>query len=323
MKCRMTEILTELGRRMTEKYELRTGNYESLAARNVCLDMLSAEYLAAWSALYPALPVDVPRNVLVVMAGNIPFVGMHDLVCVLAAGHRAIVKPSSKDLENMSWVVSQLLDIEPTLPVSLLSDNAPAPDAVIAMGGNEAMAAIAEKYEGIPMMLLRGNRSSAAVLDGSETSDELAGLAGDILSYSGLGCRSVSLLFVPHGYDFYILQNAIIQQENSVELRYRNSYRQARAMLRMGGVSHIDCGISILVEHKGFSANISVLNYVYYDNLCEVNDWMTEHDTEIQCVTTNSTGFRFPRAVPLGTAQRPRLTDYPDGHDTMHFLMSI
>lgn len=318
----MTEILSELGRRLS----LFGEGEAHRAAANIARDMLSREALAQWGALYPALPVETPRSVLVIMAGNIPFVGMHDLVCVLAAGHRAIVKPSSKDFENIAWVVEQLLDIAPGLPVSLISNDNFQLNAVVAMGSDDTVAAIADRYAGLPM-LLRGNRSSAAVLDGSESGEELVGLAGDVLAYSGLGCRNVSLLWVPRGYDFTPLQNVMARWADSLSDKYTGNLRQARAMLRMGAVPHIDAGTVLLTENRDFPAQPSVLNYTFYDDPQEIRDWIASHDDEIQCVATN---YPFPiihfplnRVVKLGTTQRPGLTDYPDGLDTMQFLAGI
>ena len=313
----MIEVLTELGRRIIE-------NYERGAAYNIARDMLSGEALAGWLGRYPALPVAGARNVLVIMAGNIPFVGMHDLICVLAAGHRAIVKPSSKDFDNMSWVVGQLLDIAPDLPVMFFSDTSPAPDAVIAMGGDAAVAAIGEQWAGVPM-LLRGNRSSLAVLTGDETDDELEGLADDVLLYSGLGCRNVSLVFVPHGYDFSRLQSIMDQHKNALQLNHRNNCRQARALLRMTGIPHLDAGSVLIVENRDFSSQPSILNYAFYDVLSEVEDWVEQHDDEIQCVATRNSSLttHYSRVVGLGQTQRPHIDDYPDGRDTMQFLAGV
>lgn len=357
MDRNITEVFSELGRRLEKAFGETVGDV-ARAARNIARDMLAPEALAEWLVLYPALPVSEPRNVLIIMAGNIPFVGMHDLVCVLAAGHRAIVKPSHKDFTPMSWVVSQLLDIAPWLPVSLMTDDSPAPDAVIAMGGDDAVAAIGQRWAGVPM-LLRGNRSSLAVLSGDESRQELEGLADDVLLYSGLGCRNVSLVFVPRDYDFVPLQNIISQRENTIQLKYRNNYRQARAMLSMGGVPHLDCGACLLVGESDFSIQPSILNYAFYDDLYEVKVWMAQHDSRIQCVAAapclleaphaaddyqhaaddacrhavhdaaqrlvacSSLSRLHPRAVPLGDTQHPRLDDYPDGRDTMQFLMTI
>ncbi len=313
----MTGILAELGRWLA--------TLSDVAARNIAEDMLGREVLAEWLALYPDLPVGESREVLVIMAGNIPFVGLHDLICVLAAGHRAMVKPSSRDLDNMKWVVAGLLDIDPKLPVSFFSDGSPAPEAVIAMGADDTVAAIAEKYSGVPM-LLRGHRSSLAVLDGGESAGELTGLADDVLLYGGLGCRNVSLLWVPRGYDFSELRRALAGWGGS-GTKASGDLRQARALLRMTGVPHLDFGQALLSGERDFSARPGILNYTFYDDPQEVRDWIAAHENEIQCVAVNSSLITLhsslPRAVPLGRTQRPGLGDYPDGRDTMQFLSEI
>jgi hypothetical protein len=304
-------------------------SHVSVAARNLAADMLTREALGGWVALYPTLPVAVPRNVLIITAGNIPFVGVQDLICVLAAGHRAIVKPSSRDADNMAWVVAQLIDIDPDLPVRLTQNHAAPspppgggvrlamqaghPDALIAMGSDETTKALREQFRGVPM-LLRGNRSSLAVVDGRETAAELEGLADDVLMFSGLGCRNVSLVFVPRGYDLDVLRGVLAAREGGLEARYRNNLRHSRAMLRLGGAEYIDAGAALLVEARDFPAAPSVLHYSFYDAPAEVDAWIAAHATEIQCVATHSS---------FGQTQHPRLTDYPDGVDTMKFLMTI
>ncbi len=338
----MIGVLTELGRRMARG---------ETAARNIARDMLSREALTAWLGRYPGLPVAAARNVLVIMAGNIPFVGMHDLVCVLAAGHRAIVKPSSRDRENMEWVVDQLLDIDPKLQLSTLPPSAKLStkvDAVIAMGSDATIAAIAASHPGIPT-LLRGNRSSLAVLTGRETRAELEGLADDVLMYSGLGCRSVSLLWVPRGYDFGPLGEVLRRREATLPDIWRGSLRQTRALMRMTATPHLDTGAALLIENRDFPSQPGVLNYTFYDDPAEVAEWIAEHDDEIQCVATTNfqlylrrlypprrfaatcgpqsvklSTFNFQlRATRLGSTQRPGLDDYPDGRDTMQFLTTI
>jgi hypothetical protein len=219
----------------------------------------------------------------------------------------------------MAWVVSQLLEIAPNLPLVLTENIDCKPDAVIAMGGNEAVRAISEKCSGVPM-LLRGHRSSLAVLSGGETTKELSAMADDVLMYSGLGCRNVSLVWVPRGYNFAPLQEVLAGRVESLGGKYRGNLRQSRAMLAMNGTPHIDCGASLLVEARDFPAQPSILGYAFYDDPSEVTDWIAAHDSEIQCVASNSP---YPRAVQLGQTQHPRLTDYPDGLDTMKFLEKI
>lgn len=213
-------------------------------------------------------------------------------------------------------------------------------DAVVAMGSDDTVRALRAKYAGLPV-LLRGHRSSLAVISGTETSDELSGLVDDVLAYSGLGCRNVSLVFVPRGYDFTMLQNAVDKHISRLDLKYHNNYRQARALLEVQGRDHVDCGSCLLVEASGFSNTVSVLYYAFYDALSEVIDWVREHDLEIQCIAVSprfmrnsgefscgSDGQDFglsthPRAVVLGRTQCPEPADYPDGVDTIKFLLSI
>ena len=192
----------------------------------IARDMLSREKLEAWLGNYPAVPVAVPRRVLVVMAGNIPLVGFFDLLCTVVSGHRCLLKPSAKDTVLMEYVVGQLRDIDASVPVEFYDGVSPV-DAVIATGSDNANRYFRAQYAGIPA-LLRGNRQSVAVLGGRETPAQLTALADDIWAYSGLGCRSVSLLFLPEGYDLQL-------RMPEVNVKYRNSYRQQKALLTMGG----------------------------------------------------------------------------------------
>ena len=83
------------------------------AVRTLADGMLRRERLEAWLGAYPALRTRIiPRRVLVVMAGNIPLVGFFDLLCVLAGGHRCLIKPSAKDRVLMEYVVRQLRELE-------------------------------------------------------------------------------------------------------------------------------------------------------------------------------------------------------------------
>ncbi len=334
MEQKITGIFSELGRRLalfgTDACTRDTVRRAALAnpwflpaeieraARNIAECMLSANALQTWLSACSGIPVDKPKNVLIIMAGNIPFVGFHDLLCVLAAGHCAAVKPSSKDSMLMSYIVSELLGIAPGLPVSVYAGSE-TPDAVIAMGGDNTAMALRERYREIPV-LLRGSRWSTAVLDGTETREELAGLSGDIMSYSGLGCRNVSLVFVPRNYDIHTLQNVLSANAAEMNPKYLNNYRQVKALLELNGQAFVDCGINVLVEGCEFPTTVSRINYSFYDNPSEAADWISAHDGEIQCVAGK---IAHPRATCFGETQRPSLTDYPDGRDTMEFLAGI
>lgn len=313
------EFLTsEVTRRAVEVNRWFTEGEIIRAARALAEEMLTREKLTAWLADYGALPVAVPRNVLIVMAGNIPFVGFGDLLCVLAAGHKAIVKPSSKDTVLMEWLVGMLRDISPTIPISFFGEGE-RPDAVVAMGSDSAIGALGAMYEGVPT-LLRGSRWSVAVLSEETTDEQLSALADDIFAYSGLGCRNVSLVFVPEGFDIASLEKALRAYPTPPNPKLANNYRQTRAVLSMSGVSFTDCGRCVLCEEKALPARLSQINYSFYSTESEVTGWLTAHNDEIQCVVGHVT---HPRAVGFGRAQSPTLTDYPDGKNTMQFLASL
>ena len=279
------------------------------AVRAIACDMLQREKLEAWLANYPVLPVAEPRRVLVVMAGNIPLVGFFDMLCVLAAGHRCLVKPSAKDTVLMEYVIGLLRGIDPQVPVEFY-DGSTSPDAVIATGSDNANRYFRAQYAGIPA-LLRGNRQSVAVLGGRETPAQLTALADDIWAYSGLGCRSVSLLFLPEGYDLQL-------RMPEVNVKYRNSYRQQKALLTMGGQPFRDLGAAVAVEERAFPAALSRINYSFYKSPAEVGAWLAAHDAGLQCVVSECIACR--RRVDFGHAQSPGLTDYPDDRDVIEFL---
>ena len=260
------------------------------AVRAIACDMLQREKLEAWLADYPALPVAEPRRVLVVMAGNIPLVGFFDLLCVLVSGHGCLVKPSAKDSVLMEHVVGLLREIDPSAPVRLYDGTSPV-DAVIAT-----------------------SRQSVAVLSGRETPEQLAGLADDIWAYSGLGCRSVSLIFAPEGCEPAL-------QIPPVNDKYINNYRQQRALLEMQGRPFVDLGCAVAVEQCAFPAALSRIAYAHYATLDEVAAWLAGHDGELQCVVTGC--LPHSRRAGFGCAQSPALTDYPDDRDVLAWLAAL
>ena len=282
------------------------------ALRAIAADMLDRRKLAAWIGSYPALPVSEPRNILVIMAGNIPAVGFFDLLCVCMSGHRCLVKPSSKDSATIDFIITELRRIDPSVPIEYYRSQRV--DAVTATGSDNTNRYFRALYGGIPS-LLRGNRSSVAVLSGDETEEELRGLSEDIFAYSGLGCRNVSLIFTPRG------RIPQIRAPHDLNPKYLNNYRQTRAVAAMRGSDFIDTGCAVMMHECGFPSELSRINFAFYDSAAEVAEWLAAHDGELQCVVSRSIGH--PRRVGFGCAQHPSLTDYPDAADVMKFLSSI
>ncbi len=287
-----------------------------LALEAISERMLAPEKFETWQARYPK-PADFqPKNVGIVMAGNIPLVGFFDLLCVCAAGHKAHVKMSSKDRTLMSFAAEALrtvgAEIEP------LTDETPL-DAVITTGSDNTNRYFRERYGSIPH-LLRGSRTSVAVLTGLESEADLYGLSHDVFDHFGMGCRSVSRIFVPEDYDVTTLFNSL-KKRDITHPGYQNAYRHQKALLKMRGAEFLDGGFFTLRESGGFSEALPDLAYTKYKTPHEIKYIIEQNNEAIQCVVTKA--FAHPRAVAFGRAQRPELWDYPDGKDVMAFLRTI
>ena len=267
-------------------------------------EMLDREKLAAWLSHYTKAVE--PKRVAVIMAGNIPLVGFFDLLCVVAAGHECHLKPSSKDSVLMRYVVEQLRDIGPSIAIYDYSADATY-DMAIATGGDDANAYFREHFAGT-RTLLRGSRHSVAVLNGNESAEELQALHNDITAYSGLGCRSVSMLFVPCGYvpDF--------KRGEAENAKLRRNIQAMRATLTIEGAEFWDAGAFIMRRGENFAQSLAVVTLREYLDIGEVSEWIEANKEHIQCVVSRSD-------IPFGRAQYPALTDYADGVDTMRFLL--
>lgn len=284
------------------------------AVGSIRQEMLAEFALRKWTAAYPV--ITVPKNIGVVMAGNIPLVGFFDILCVLASGHRLHFKASSKDRALTEYIISRLRSVDAELPVYELGSTMP--DAVIATGSDNTNRYFRSLYSNIPA-IFRGSRSSAAVLDGSETQAELEGLASDIFSYSGLGCRNVSHLILPPGYDFGRLKDTF-DKWKPVNAKYMNNFRQRSAMLAVEGKAHDKGRFYVLREDDSFPSYISEITWHTPAGSDGADKWLLDNDRQIQCVV-GRTGH--PRGVEFGRSQSPSLTDYPDAVDTMNFLARI
>ncbi|MFR9524247.1 MAG: acyl-CoA reductase [Rikenellaceae bacterium] len=275
----------------------------------ICTQMLDTGKLSEWLAHYPTLPAQKARRVAIIMAGNIPLVGFFDLLCALAAGHQAWIKPSSKDRVLMDYICQTLRQIEPGIPIYIYDEQL-SYDAIIATGGEAANKYFEHKFANT-RRICRGNRHSIAVLAGDENLDDMQLLAKDIYSYSGLGCRNVAMIFAPKGYKVQLPQK-------NVGEKYYNNYLQNKALHTMHGGDFIDTGSSILLRSQHLPTSLSTISVWEYDSLEQVERWINEHDNELQCVVSHS--IDHPRRVEFGAAQQPTLWDYADGVDTMHFL---
>jgi len=276
--------------------------------------------LRGWISSYNP-PEIKPKTIALIMAGNIPMVGFHDLLCVLVTGHRAMVKLSSKDSFLLKYLIDHLIYIEPRFSgyIQVAADLLKGFDAVIATGSDNS-ARYFEFYFGKYPHVIRKNRTSCAVLAGFETQDELVKLGEDVFTYFGLGCRNVSKLFVPRGYDFItLLQQWDKYAEVMNHHKYHNNYDYQKSILLVNRQHFLDTGFVLLQESERLVSPISVLYYEYYDGWESVLKKLDEHQEKIQCVVGNVEAAN----VRIGNSQSPDLSDYADRVDTVKFLLAL
>ena len=281
-----------------------------LAVEAICREFLDKERLECWLNSYATVLAKCStKRVAIIMAGNIPLVGFFDMMCVLICGHSVAIKPSSKDNVLMEYICNILRDIEPNIAITHY-DPAAEYDKIIATGSNSTARLFSQRYTTTPS-LIRGSRHSAALLDGNESAEELDGLSRDIFSYNGMGCRSISLLWLPQNYTPHIAAPKVSDM-------YHGNYLHNRAMLTMQGVELSDLGGALTVEQEGFSDTLSIINIMRYTTIDQAEEWLMQHDDSLQCVVSHCS--HHPRCVAFGQAQYPTLSDYADGVDVIAFL---
>ncbi len=294
-----------------------TPEFINCAVNNIARSFLQKELLTSWVARYQLPEVNPhPVSVGIVMAGNIPLVGFHDLLCVFISGHQAVVKASSKDEVLVRHIVDKLIEWHPAITglisfASLLKGC----DAYIATGSNNA-AGYFDYYFGRYPHLIRRNRTSVALLTGQEGPGELELLADDVYLYFGLGCRNVTKLYVPEAYDFMPLLRAFDKYNYLAEHhKYKNNYDYNLALRLLNKDIYMSNPSLLLVEADPVFSPISQLHYSYYADAAATVDKLRQ-DSSIQCIVGRE-------HIPFGQAQTPSLTDYADGEDTMAFLKEL
>ena len=260
-----------------------------------------------------------PMKVGIIMAGNIPMVGFHDLLSTLLSGHIAIIKPSSDDKYVMLYI-SKWLSSNGLLDKIEVVDRLNKIDAVIATGSNNSHRYFEQYFNNIPN-LLRKNRKSMAVLSGDETDNDLDNLAIDVFQYFGLGCRNVSFILLPKSLDITrVLDHFMIHKDLENHNKYSNNYTYHRALLLMNSEQHLDTGFALCKERKNLLAPLACIHYAYYEKEDEVSTFIKNNEGNIQCVVGN---YSQGKSVAFGQTQKPELQDFADNRDTMNFLESI
>ena len=277
---------------------------------------LDPQLLTDWAAKYgvPAQQSQ-PKKVGLVMAGNIPLVGFHDFLSVFISGHIAVIKPSSKDEILIKHIVAELIKMDERVSsMVFFAPQLSGLDAYIATGSNNSSRYF-DYYFGKFPNIIRRNRTSVAVIDGTETAEELDLLADDMQTYFGLGCRNVTQLYVPANYDFIPLLTALKKYEYYLDFhKYKHNYDYHLALLIMGNKYYMNNDSLVFAENESPFSPVSQVHYQFYAEPEQLSH--LAQNTDIQCIVGH--GY-----IPFGSAQAPSLTDYADGTDTLAFLQTL
>ncbi|OFX30675.1 MAG: hypothetical protein A2X08_07500 [Bacteroidetes bacterium GWA2_32_17] len=285
--------------------------------------LLTRKNIEKWLSEYKINEQKKPKNIGVILAGNIPLVGMHDFVSVLISGNNFIGKLSSKDDSLLKLMTAILCDIEPDFSGNIIFTNNILQnfDAVIATGSNNS-ARYFEYYFAKYPSLIRKNRNSIAILNGKESDKDLENLSNDVFLYFGLGCRSVSKIYVPENYDFDKFFIAFdkwnfISKHN----KYANNYDYYKSVYQMNKIGFLDNGFMLLKNDNQIYSPLAVIFYEYYSDIINLAPEINKNINEIQCIVSKLN--EIENSMPFGTTQNPHLCDYADNADTMKFLLNL
>ena len=296
---------------------------QKLAVNAIALEFLEAEKLKTWTSQYKIDDDTNAKKVGLVLAGNIPLVGFHDILCVFVAGHISQIKLSEKDKYLLPYLLKLLHRFDERTAdyfdvVERLDDF----EAVIATGSNNSSRYF-EAYFGKYPHIIRRNRNTVAVLSGDENAKELTALGHDIFRFFGLGCRNVSKIYIPQGFNFEPLLEALHEHRDIVRnTKYKNNFDHNYAIIILDREKYEANGCILMREGDSLQSNIACLNYSYYDSKSSLEQELLHRNQEIQCVVSKPI-FEKQIVLPFGKAQEPSLIDYADGVDTMEFLVNL
>jgi len=290
---------------------------------NELVNSLSKKKLEDWLSNYQIPPNAMPKLIGLVLAGNIPLVGFHDILCTLATGNNILAKLSHKDQVLYTLIKNLLIAIDNEYDKKIIftTDTLKNIDAIIATGSNNS-ARYFEYYFGKYPNIIRRNRNSVAIIDASFTNTDYKELGKDIFTYFGLGCRNVSYILIPDKFDIEILFRGLEMYEHVIEHnKYANNYNYQKAILAMNQIPFYDTGFCLFTENESLNSPIGTIHFGIYKNKTEIENYVKTHNKEIQCIVSK-TKYSF-KTYSLGMAQKPAFNDYADNIDTVEFLINL
>jgi hypothetical protein len=335
------ELLSELGDYLQQDHDeelqsvIRRSHIENQwfteenvqrSLRAIATAFLDKNALLTWAEGYKISNHPHPKhNIGLIMAGNIPLVGFHDWLCVFISGQRAIVKLSEKDARLLPFLVQKMgtwvHESREYTHFTSNDDRFSGFEAIIATGSNNTSRYFEQYFAKYPN-IIRKNRNSIAVLDGTETPEQLFALGADMLSYFGLGCRNVSKIYVPENYVFDPLLEATHEyREMIMHNKYKNNFDYNFTLYILNKIKYHSNGCILLTENVDFTSRISSVNFEYYSDNILLDSQLATRKEEIQCLVSKVDLPSF-EVVDFGKTQSPSLVDYADGVDTMTFINS-
>jgi hypothetical protein len=287
----------------------------SLALNNWS-NALEEDNLKAWVSEYDLSNVEM-QTVAIICAGNIPLVGFHDILCVLISGHKAMIKLSSDDARLIPLALYLIMKWQPAMKeqIQWAEGKLEKFDRIIATGSDNTSRYFHAYFDKYPN-IIRQTRTSVAILNGTESAEELHALGRDIFDYFGLGCRNVCKVYFPEGYDINTLIAALLPfQEMAKHNKYANNYDYNKAVWLLNREDLLENGFMLFKQDKGIIAPTGSLFYEYYREKNELLSELAQLQDRIQCIVGHG-------HIPFGQAQCPTLRDYADNIDVMRFLIS-
>ena len=307
--------------KVLDQAQIQNGWFEKKSCLNAIRswgEALQPHKVSQWIDSYTIHENNSPKTIAIITAGNIPLVGLHDIISTWVSGHIAMVKCATRDTILIPYIVST--DPQFQSLTNFSDGQLENFDAVIATGSNNAARYFDYYFSKYPH-IIRKNRNAIAVLNGKETQADMMGLGRDILQYYGLGCRNVSKLYVPKDFDLNLVFGGLFPHANVIEMnKYANNYDYNKAVYIMSEFNFLENGFFMLREHKAISSPIATANYEFYDDLNILKKQLKDQQEDIQCIISN---IDIEGCINFGDAQRPALWDYADRVDTMDFLLSL
>ena len=316
------KIVEEFGKLDDELLQLAHKNNSWFDKKSVLFSLnhwrniLNYGSLNEWLNNYDQSKFFKHKKILVLNAGNIPLAGFHDFLCVLLTGNSPIIKMSSNDSVLFPKIISKCISsLSNKVPVKLLNSVEDVLCDKLIMSGNNISTQIVEYKFKNTSKLIRRNKNSIAIINGEETDDEIDNLGDDIFTYYGMGCRNVSKLYVKKGFSLNRILKIFTKKFSYVSKNptYMNNYNYYKAIYQLDGLKFYDGMFFILREDESIGSPMSVINYEFYNNLEEIYSKIEQRSDEIQCIVSRN-------HIVFGNSQKPKISDYPDGIDTISFI---